>query len=64
MRWGWKRIDANNWRFNKTWAVSKHWATDRWYVNKDGADLLTDHATAQAAIDEAERLMDVEPSNR
>jgi hypothetical protein len=57
MKWGWQRIDANNWQYNGSWAVTRHWATQRWYVVRDGKHMLVDHATAQAAIEEAERMM-------
>jgi hypothetical protein len=57
MKWGWRRIDDNNWHYDASWAVTRHWATQRWYVVRDGKHLLVDHATAQAAIEEAEELM-------
>ena len=58
MKWGWKRINANRWEFDSTWAVEKHWATGRWFVQRDGRDLLEDYATDHDAIQRAEKEME------
>ncbi len=58
MKWGWHIIHANNWRYNDRWGVSRHWATEKWSVLRDGEHLPSEYETPQAAIEEAEKLME------
>lgn len=58
MKWGWRAENPDTWRFDDEWSVVRDWADNRWFVVRGGKWMLENHATAQAAIAEAERLMD------
>jgi hypothetical protein len=54
MKWGWKKIDANNHCYNDTWSVSM--SQGRWYAVRDGNYCLMDFPDAGAAMAEADLL--------
>jgi hypothetical protein len=58
MKWDWRRIDDNNWRYSERWAVCRNWAAEEWYIVRDGKWAEQAHATAVAAIEAAEKEME------
>lgn len=55
MSFGWKKIAAHVWRLDETYQVVES-APGQWVVYQGRVPQETQHATAAAAMDEAERL--------
>lgn len=58
MKWGWRRIDSQTWRYDDRWSVAQGWADGQWYVVDGGKWRLENYPEAQGAITAAERLME------
>ena len=60
MKWGWQQIDANNYRYDKTWSVQRDLASDKWYAMRDGKYCLADFSDAGGAMHEADLLREAD----